>query len=323
MRRSISKNRASAARTARAGFTLVELLVVIAIIGILVGMLLPAATAAMETARELNCKSNMKQVSTAMTNHETDNKTYPVGADPETGHTGFTHLLQYLGMPVVFDAFRNIGFDNIISGDAFTQFSAVEAKIFLCASDGGSEGQTYKDEYARSNFVMCFGSGNWGDEATRGIWRVGSRSSSSYATDGSTTTATLSEVAADPTDKIYGVWVAAAGGASGYTHQGLPTQGPHPGDVTTFPSYSASGEEGDAGALDGEGGTAGSFHRNLVNVAFVDGHVQRVASDINPTIWTAMGTANRGELIMNDSVFVVGETDGGVDGGDTTGDTSG
>jgi prepilin-type N-terminal cleavage/methylation domain-containing protein len=68
----------------RFAFTLIELLVALAIIGIAVALLLPAVQAARETARLLQCKANLKQLSLAVANYESINGCLPPGCLPRS-----------------------------------------------------------------------------------------------------------------------------------------------------------------------------------------------------------------------------------------------
>jgi len=56
----------------RAAFTLIELLVVIAIIGILMGLIFPAAGSAMNSAKKTTAKNQVVQIATAITAYETE-----------------------------------------------------------------------------------------------------------------------------------------------------------------------------------------------------------------------------------------------------------
>src|ERR1700722_6732735 len=73
----------------RRGFSLGELLVVIGIIAVLISLLLPALQKARQSATQLKCLSNMRQVAQVMTMYADDNKGfYPGVKCISTGSNG-------------------------------------------------------------------------------------------------------------------------------------------------------------------------------------------------------------------------------------------
>jgi len=77
-------------RLTRRGFTLIELLVVIAIIAILAAILFPVFAKAREAARATQCRSNLKQIGTALQMYvqDYDETTLPYSSTGGTGGQG-------------------------------------------------------------------------------------------------------------------------------------------------------------------------------------------------------------------------------------------
>jgi prepilin-type N-terminal cleavage/methylation domain-containing protein/prepilin-type processing-associated H-X9-DG protein len=65
-----------------AGFTLVELLVAIAIIGVLAGLIAPAVASALETANEVTCASNIRNLAVAVRTYASQHEGLLPTAEP-------------------------------------------------------------------------------------------------------------------------------------------------------------------------------------------------------------------------------------------------
>ena len=151
-------------RKRTAAFSLIELLVSITIVGALLGLLLPAVQSARESARQLSCKNNLRQIGLGMHNYVSTIGKLPAGYEyaqsPEGNRRGYswgTALLPFIELAALHDQInrRKPVFDPSNSSVRQQHIST-----FLCPSDTISPTGFVKmkeERYAMSCYVANFG----------------------------------------------------------------------------------------------------------------------------------------------------------------------
>ena len=125
-------------------FTLVELLAVTAVIGVLLAFLLPAVLTALESARQINCGSNLRQLALALQSYEGSHGLLPPGRDGRHthNHSWATAVLPHLELQNVFDRYDwNKAWNDPSPGpDGSSNLEIAETPlaIFRCSSAGST-----------------------------------------------------------------------------------------------------------------------------------------------------------------------------------------
>ncbi len=136
-------------------FTLIELLVVIAIVGIIAALLMPALHQSREKGKDINCRSNLKQIGSAMVAYMGDYEDYiPCGFDSSTGavFSGYVTNSNWVWWS------RLAPYLNSTAN--YIYLNTPSSRVYFCSKDLSRPPETAKmSSYAVSSRLQTMGSG--------------------------------------------------------------------------------------------------------------------------------------------------------------------
>jgi prepilin-type N-terminal cleavage/methylation domain-containing protein/prepilin-type processing-associated H-X9-DG protein len=171
----------------RSGFTIVELLVALAVVGTLLALTLPAIQSARESARQSNCRNNLRQIGLALHNYHDAHRCLPpavvkTSISPRHGRAGWwawgTLLLPHLGEGNLYNILNPQGQQLILSDQYATgkgilpggdsQLSCFRCPSSILPAHAQSVGPAPLGDpvigYATGEYKACTGSA-WGNGA--------------------------------------------------------------------------------------------------------------------------------------------------------------
>ncbi len=285
-------------------FTLIELLVVIAVIGLLIGLLLPAVQKVRESAANVQCKNNLKQIGLAFQNWQSDKSTMPpgIGWYPQDSNAaygnGFFHILPYLEQGPLFAS-------ATLNGTAWAGNSGARArpvKVYQCPSDPSCP----------ANGVVNYQGTSWGAmsycgnaqffctvDAQGTLVNPQKYSQLGQITDGTSNTILFAEKYTQCTNPILTV----GGSLWGYDVTGINAQPLHPAFAVSWEENGSVGPNSRFQVRPSPKDcdpTRTSTGHSCMNVGLADGSVRSLSANLTGATWWAALTPSGNEVLGPD-----------------------
>jgi prepilin-type N-terminal cleavage/methylation domain-containing protein/prepilin-type processing-associated H-X9-DG protein len=298
-------------RSRRRGFTLIELLVVIAIIAILIALLVPAVQKVRAAAARMQCVNNLKQVGLGMHNFHDSYKVLPYA---RTGghafdHTWFVILLPFIeqgpfyttwfSTPIpnldtplqiagTYPAIRinDVRFNKTIRDTSAPLHNTVP--LYFCPARRSAQICTVPDGAnltgSCSDYAVVGGDNNYNTGAFHINDAYGTGIKLIAITDGTSSTLMVGEKHLKLAELQIGL-------VDGCIYSATPSGLSFRRAGSAFPLA--------LGPTDAQNGQFGSWHDNLVQFVFCDGHVSGLSTSIPGTTLGFLATRAGGEVPSN------------------------
>ncbi len=311
-------------------FTLVELLVVISIIGILAGLLLPAIQQARESARRMQCSSNIRQIGVALQNYEISYRTFPPGfisnvtgtwtgqandGIPETG-PGWSFFALTLPFIEQQSLHNSIHFDKPIIDPINKAARSVKISSYRCPSDSWNIPVTVWptsigiDDLAAVSYVGSLGGGNPADapgytamyeeQPFNGIFHRNLPVTHAAILDGSSNTIGLGERSSmfSPVG-----WAGVIPNSRTVFSPRIAGQRNQDVGFTSRPAITAAAVHVRTGGPNARTGSPGGFwsaHQGGCYFVFMDASTHFISTNVDIELFRSLAGRNEGNVIPND-----------------------